>query len=311
MSFDPEAIRAEGPVFSEPAALQSSAAVSGYLQFYRLDFSRSFPQAEHRFGFFEAGGFQIAAHAWLVPDATHTAVMVHGYYDHVGLYRHLIEYCLQKGWSVLAYDLPGHGLSSGERATIETFEHYQTVLAAALNQAEALAMPSRLIAIGQSTGAAILMTRQLREGGFERCILLAPLYRPRGFRLRALMFPWVRRMRQQMPRRFANNSGDVEFLRWLREDDPLQWRGLPLQWAGAMIDWVARFSRLKPSDVPTLIVQGDNDGTVDWRYNVPRLRKKFRAAKTCYLNGAGHHLVNELPEIRRQIWAAIDEWLEA
>ena len=242
MSFDPEAIRAEGPVLTGPAALQPSAAVSDYLDFYQLNFSDVCPQAEHRFGYFEAGGFQIAAHAFTVPDATHTAVVVHGYYDHVGLYRHLIAYCLQKGWSVLAYDLPGHGLSSGERATIESFEHYQTVLAEALAQAGQLSLPSRLIAIGQSTGGAILMTRQLREGGFERCILLAPLYRPRGFRLRSLMFPWVRRMRQQMPRRFANNSGDLEFLRWLREEDPLQWRGLPLQWAGAMIDWVARFS---------------------------------------------------------------------
>lgn len=311
MSFDPEAIRAEGPALTGPAALQHSAAVSDYRNFYQLDFTSQLPDIEHRFGFFEAAGFQVAAHALTVPGATHTAIIVHGYYDHVGLYRHLIQYCLQKGWSVVAYDLPGHGLSSGERATIETFEHYQTVLVAALDQAAQLSLPSRLIAIGQSTGAAILMTRQLQEGDFERCILLAPLYRPRGFRLRTLMFPWVRRMRQQMPRRFANNSGDTEFLRWLREDDPLQWRGLPLQWAGAMIDWVARFSRLPASQVPTLIVQGDKDGTVDWRYNVPRLQKKFTSAKSCYLKGAGHHLVNELPEYRRQIWAAIDGWLEA
>ena len=44
-----------------------------------------------------------------------TVLICHGYFDYVGLYRHLIAHVLELGYAVLAYDLPGHGLSSGPR----------------------------------------------------------------------------------------------------------------------------------------------------------------------------------------------------
>ncbi|WP_423811416.1 alpha/beta hydrolase, partial [Pseudomonas aeruginosa] len=38
-------------------------------------------------------------------------LLMHGYYDHMGLYRHVVDWALGMGFSVLACDLPGHGLS--------------------------------------------------------------------------------------------------------------------------------------------------------------------------------------------------------
>ena len=55
-------------------------------------------------------------------------LILHGYYDHVGLYRHVVEWGLRMGFAVLACDLPGHGLSSGARASINEFVEYQAVL---------------------------------------------------------------------------------------------------------------------------------------------------------------------------------------
>ena len=47
----------------------------------------------------------------------------HGYYDHAGLYGHLIEHLLSSGWNVAIFDQIGHGLSSGSRAEIQDFNH--------------------------------------------------------------------------------------------------------------------------------------------------------------------------------------------
>ncbi|MEB3734885.1 alpha/beta hydrolase [Halopseudomonas pachastrellae] len=47
---------------------------------------------------------------------------------HMGLYRHLIQWGAGAAYAVLAFDLPGHGLSSGERASIDCFLRYQKVL---------------------------------------------------------------------------------------------------------------------------------------------------------------------------------------
>ena len=50
-----------------------------------------------------------------------TVFILHGYFDHVGLYTQLIDRCLGAGFDVLAYDQPGHGLSSGTLTAIGSF----------------------------------------------------------------------------------------------------------------------------------------------------------------------------------------------
>ena len=82
-----------------------------YAEYYGLDFSTEVPDLEHGFGYFEAAGHTISVHGWRPAVARGTVLICHGYFDHVGLYRHLIAHVLELGYAVLAYDLPGHGLS--------------------------------------------------------------------------------------------------------------------------------------------------------------------------------------------------------
>ena len=60
----------------------------------------------------------------------------HGYYDHAGLYGHLIEHLLSRGWNVAIFDHIGHGLSSGSRAEIQDFDQYVQVLSRVVEQLE-------------------------------------------------------------------------------------------------------------------------------------------------------------------------------
>jgi alpha-beta hydrolase superfamily lysophospholipase len=58
-----------------------------------------------------------------------------------------------------------------------------------------------------------------------------------------------------------------------------------------------------------LVVQGDADDTVDWRFNLPVIREHFPNAVFCHLNSARHHLVNESEAIRARIWSQVDGYL--
>ena len=60
-----------------------------------------------------------------------------------------------------------------------------------------------------------------------------------------------------------------------------------------------------PNDYAPLVIQGDQDTTVDWRWNLARIRETFPAAEIRILQGARHHLVNESPELRAQVFAAL------
>ena len=256
---------------------------------------------------------QLAVQYWLPDNATETVLIVHGYYDHIGLYGHVIRHFLARGYAVLGFDLPGHGLSTGERASIPSFDCYAdaitSVLAAAVDK-----LPPVAVALGQSTGCAALMNGLMRNtiAPVPSLILLAPLLRPCGWAhhgewVYALLHRWVR----HVPRKFNVNSSDIAFVDFCKRGDPLQTRQLSVQWVGAMKHWLEHFESQPTIPTHTLLVQGDADTTVDWRYNVPKLIEKLPDCRLEYLPTAQHHLVNESPALREQLWQIIDHFLQS
>ncbi len=94
---------------------------------------------------------------------------------------------LDQGFSVLTYDLPGHGLSNGSPASIQNFDHYQQVLEAVYRYVKhAAQLPTPWLGIGQSTGGAIWLHHLLvllniaKTLMSRRVLLLSPLIRPCG-----------------------------------------------------------------------------------------------------------------------------------
>ncbi len=116
--------------------------------------------------------------------------------------------------------------------------------------------------------------------GFDKVVLLAPLVRAAWNGAWYQVAYWVgQNFLERVPRRFAANSNDKDFLQFLEHDDPLQTRYVSVRWVDAMLRWESRFDYFEPTDKPTLLLQGQRDSTVDWRYNIPLIRKKFPKAK--------------------------------
>jgi alpha-beta hydrolase superfamily lysophospholipase len=104
---------------------------------------------------------------------------------------------------------------------------------------------------------------------------------------------------------FRKNSHDPEFLFFLQHRDPFQPHRLPKAWIGAMADWVEEIESYSGSDFPINIIQGDEDGTLDWRYNIKLFEEKFPQLRLNLIKGAGHHMVNEREDLREKIFAAL------
>lgn len=306
---DAQALMAAMPSLAfEPAAdslWAKSAPVQQYLDYYEINFAVTDPALVHGFGAVVAAGFQIATHYWLPPEPRGTLVVVHGYYDHLGIFDHAIAFGLQQGLAVLAFDLPGHGLSSGERAAIESFDQYADVLQQLLEQAQAV-LPSPFYAMGQSTGGAVLLNHLWRyPARFDRIALCAPLILPRGWwsgrMLYWLLHPWVK----QLPRGRSRSSHDEVFIRFIDEQDCLQSKNLSVRWVGAMKAWHRQFLAFSAREDELLVVQGTADMTVAWRYNTRLIQRKLPNARLILVPAAGHQLVNETPASRAQVFDAI------
>jgi lysophospholipase len=281
-----------------------------YLRHYGIHFTEEFANLIHHFGAIAAPEHRIAAHLWIPADAVGTAAVIHGYFDHTGLYGNLIRHLIDKRLAVLSFDLPGHGLSSGAPATIESFQHYVDAFDACL-AALGGHLPQPWHLFGQSTGGAIAMDWLLANGytretsPFAQVVLLAPLVRPHLWPVNRVFYEVARRFISERPRTFTNNADNPEFLAFLRDRDPLQARSLPVQWVTAMLAWKRRFESRRATDIAPLVVQGRADRTVDWRYNMKTISRLFEP-RVFYIPEARHHLVNESPAVRAQIFEAID-----
>lgn len=272
-----------------------------YLSFYGIDFGQQLPGVRHTIGSIDSCGYTIACQLFQQDQSKGTFFLLHGYYDHVGLYRNVLSFLLQEGYNVLAYDLPGHGLSSGKPATIPDFSLYTLILEDLLALAETQ-LPKPWHAYGQSTGCAILsdclISRAERDETppFEQVVYSAPLVRPWMWTLSRIQLHLARFFIKQLPRKFTDNSRNQTFLDFAH-NDPLAPDVLPTQWVLALDRWIKRIESTPfKSPACPLIIQGTYDRTVDARHNIKVLQRLFLDTEVLYLPDARHHLPNELEE---------------
>jgi alpha-beta hydrolase superfamily lysophospholipase len=298
---------------------QQNEAAQAYLNFYHVNFAQEFSGVSHGFGRIDAAGFQIATHYWLPKSAAGTLVIVHGYYDHVGVFGHVIRFALARNLAVLAFDLPGHGLSSGEPAVIDSFNQYGDVFAEIVELSKAF-LPQPLYALGQSTGCAVILNYLWRYAVsknavdiFDKIALCSPLVLARGWRgiyMGRFVYTLVRHFVKVLNRGPSRSSHDQEFNKFIMQDDLLQAKYLSLRWVGAMKEWNNMFSRFAPLQKKLLVVQGTGDMTVDWQYNLPLIQRKLPNAKISMIADAGHQLANESEYYRAQLFAALDQYFQ-
>jgi lysophospholipase len=78
----------------------------------------------------------------------------------------------------------------------------------------------------------------------------------------------------------------------------------------ALKRWLAGLQAVDLGVGPALIVQGDADQTVEWRYNTRAYCQLFPHSPVEILPGAGHQLANEAAPIRDAYLAAVTAYAQ-
>lgn len=310
MNWDRDKLLLELSRFSFTQHSFESDELKKYQAFYGMDFRQDIAGLEQRIGWIRNDDYHIVLQTFQPQESSATVFLFHGYFDHAGLYSHLIRHLLMQSYSVVIYDLPGHGLSSGPRAVIDSFQQYQNVLNTCLSICQD-ALPKPFHAIGQSTGGAVLIDHLLHEQheSFDKVVLLAPLIRPRAWLQVRLLHMLLSPFKTVMKRSFSKNSDDSQFLDFLKRRDPMQSKWLSVAWVGALNEWIPRIETAARRPHKLLVIQGKADYTVGWRTNIPAIRRLFSNVKVAWLETGRHHLVNESSAKRKQVFALIDSEL--
>lgn len=297
-----------------PLSLQGNLYSQSYLRY--LAYYRLPTQYAKQAGYLEVhkGTFkeQIFVQYFRPEHPRGTVFLTHGYFVHAGIQHYAVKNFLDLGYAVLTIDLPGHGLSTGKQADIAQFSDYtdtfQAVTEFAQNQ-----VPHPLLAVGHSTGAAGIWSYLLRtpQHPFKAVVLAAPLVRSHLWELSLAGFTVGRVFISDLPRIVRSTTSDPEFMEFVQRD-PLQYFNTPINWVRALIEWNEQVVEgLPPSQIPTLILQGDLDEVVDWKHNLPFLKRKFPMAQVQMVRGASHDLFWENADLRQEIFAKIRTFVQA
>lgn len=273
-----------------------------YLSYYRLpaQFARQAGYLKVHKGTFQE---QIFVQYFRPERPRGTVVMTHGYFVHAGIQHYAIKEFLDMGYAVVTVDLPGHGLSTGKKADIAHFADYTETVQAVTDFVQHQ-VPRPLLAVGHSTGAAGMWSYLLRtpKHPYQAVILAAPLVRSHLWELSLAGFTVGRGFLEELPRIVRSTTSDPDFMAFV-QTDPLQYFSTPVNWVRALIEWNEQvIEALPPSQIPTLILQGDRDEVVDWRFNLPFLKRKFPKAQIQMVRGASHDLFWENAALRQEIF---------
>ena len=237
-------------------------------------------------------------------------LLLHGYYDHAGVLSTVIRFLIQQGFQVLTFDLPGHGLSTGERGAISEFSLYtESIREVVRRHLSSSSLPVYIVA--HSTGAAVAVDYILNNpetSQIRKAVLVSPLVRPYRWNSITILVKPLKMFTRNLKRMLRNNSSDAKFLHFVK-NDPLQYDQVPLSWVESLIRWNELIKKGNPSSVPVLILQGKKDTTVDWRYNVGFLLKKFPNIDVELIENGKHHLLNEEEHIRNNVFSSIHRYL--
>ncbi|RXI97832.1 alpha/beta hydrolase [Anaerobacillus alkaliphilus] len=273
-----------------------------YLSFYGINTGLSFYYQKERLE------EKTCIHIFEPASSTEkTVLLIHGYFDHTGSFKHVINHFLACGYRVIGYDLEGHGLSAGKRGEIQSFNDYVQAFRGVLSFCKQKDYYPNIV-IAHSTGAAICTQYLLQyRDNFEKVIYLAPLVRAANWYYVVASSKVVPKFKQELTRKFAENSGDQSYLEFAKKD-PLQCRNISVPWVLAMIEWNKKVEELPPSTQDIYIIQGTNDKTVDWKYNCETLRRKFPFAQIALVTDGRHQIMNEEPIIKNLIIHLIEKY---
>ena len=104
-------------------------------------------------------GSKISSQIWETENQPKgVIVLVHGLGEHSGRYStHFADYFSNEGFSILTFDLPGHGESGGKRGHIEHYEDFDKLLSAGISHAKKKYPSLPIFLYGHSLGGLITL----------------------------------------------------------------------------------------------------------------------------------------------------------
>jgi alpha-beta hydrolase superfamily lysophospholipase len=131
--------------------------------------------------YFKSGATRLFFRTWECPTSRATVVLVHGLGEHCGRHDRFASALRERNFSVVAYDLRGHGRSAGRRGHVERFEEHVDDLGILWRVVEDQGRPGPRFLFGHSLGGLVALHFVLHRppADLAGMVLSAPALKPR------------------------------------------------------------------------------------------------------------------------------------
>ena len=261
--------------------------------------------------------FVLFEQTWTCANPKGVVLITHGIAEHSGRYDHVAHSLVAGGYTVVGFDLRGHGRSTGNRNYINSFQDYLNDLQDVLDQTKEKYKGSPLFLFGHSMGGGIVTLFTIERNPDVKGILLSAasvkvsddispmLQKVSGF-LSAILpkLPVITLDSKDI-------SKDPEVVK-AYDNDPLNYRGGILARTGSeLLKATKTISQLASNiNLPLLIMHGDSDKLADLSGSQMLYDTVSSEDKTLKIYpGLYHEILNE-PE-QNQVKSDILSWLDS
>lgn len=254
-------------------------------------------------------GRAIHVHDWTAEKSIASLLVVHGYFEHGARYADLARALNQRGISIRAVDLRGHGRSDGPRGHVNRFDEYLDDVTAAFDPLT----PPRFV-LGHSLGGLIALTwASARPDGCAGLCLSNP-YLDRAMVVPRWKIVLASALAGCVPRFAVAADLDPSLLthdaamNGAYKNDPLIFNRATARWFIESNAAMAAARNIRTLQMPLNLLLGDGDAIANPRASLAWYEAVQAPQKSLQVwPGLYHEILNE-PQ-REEVYAVIGDWI--
>jgi acylglycerol lipase len=260
-------------------------------------------------------GLKLFAQKWEPDGPVKGAIsLVHGHGEHSSRYSHWADRLNNAGYSVLAFDLRGHGRSEGQRGDSPSFDHYADDVSILLDQTAGLYPGKPHFLYGHSLGGLIVLFYLIqRHPKLTGAIVTSPVLQTAIVEQKAKMAA-ARILGSIIPKASLPSGLEQEALSRdpavieLYRKDPLVHDKGSLRMAKQMLETMEYvLSNAAEIDVPMLLMHGTGD-QITYAAGCEQLSQLVENDCTLKLYDGYYHELHNEPE-KDEVFGYLKDWL--
>jgi acylglycerol lipase len=239
-----------------------------------------------------------------------SVIITHGIAEHSGRYDEITERLNEANYTVIRYDIRGHGQSQGKRGALRTYHQTIDDLHVIVND-EKKRNPKKIFLIGHSMGGLIVDMYAIKYKDVDGIISsAAPSYFIKDvLPFRFIGYKWLGSLTRKT--NFENQLSRITEVESNYAEDPLNLKKFYFSLAGNMFVSGVRYlnKNINQFQLPILILHGEKDTVVPKEFSqrllelIPVEDKKLIIYPDAY-----HEIFNEID--RDQAFKDVIQWLD-